>query len=55
MDLAQLLTNGFGIVPILFGILKDLDGVDGLDGASSVTLSSDGNHAYMSPVLMRML
>ena len=31
------------------GILKDaVDGVDGLSGANSVTLSSDGNHAYVT-------
>ena len=31
------------------GVLKDgVDGVDGLDGASSVTLSSDGKHAYVT-------
>ena len=31
------------------GILKDgVDGVDGLDGASSVTLSPDGNHLYVT-------
>ena len=31
------------------GMLKDgLDGVDGLDFACSVTLSSDGNHAYVT-------
>ena len=31
------------------GILKDgVDGVDGLDGARSVTLSSDGDHAYVT-------
>ena len=31
------------------GMLKDgVDGVDGLDGANSVTLSSDGNHAYVT-------
>ena len=31
------------------GMLKDgVNGVDGLDGASSVTLSSDGNHAYVA-------
>ena len=31
------------------GILKDgVNGVDGLDGAYSVTLSSDGNHAYIA-------
>ena len=30
------------------GMLKDgVDGVDGLDGAEIVTLSSDGNHAYV--------
>ena len=36
--------------PILYGgTLKDgVDGVDGLDGASVVTLSSDGNHAYVT-------
>ena len=32
-------------------MLKDgVDGVDGLDGAKSVTLSSDGNHAYVTGV-----
>ena len=31
------------------GMLKDgVDGVDGLDGARGVTLSSDGNHAYVT-------
>ena len=31
------------------GMLKDgVDGVDGLDGANSVTLSADGNHAYVT-------
>ena len=31
------------------GMLKNgVNGVDGLDGASSVTLSSDGNHAYVA-------
>ena len=31
------------------GMLKDgVNGVDGLDGAYSVTLSSDGNHAYVA-------
>ena len=31
------------------GMLKDgVDGVDGLDGATGVTLSSDGNHAYVT-------
>ena len=31
------------------GMLKDgVNGVDGLDGANSVTLSSDGNHAYVT-------
>ena len=31
------------------GMLKDgVNGVDGLDGARSVTLSSDGNHAYVA-------
>ena len=31
------------------GMLKDgVDGVDGLDGANSVTLSSDGKHAYVT-------
>ena len=31
------------------GVLKDgANGVDGLDGAWSVTLSSDGNHAYVT-------
>ena len=31
------------------GMLKDgVDGVDGLNGAFSVTLSSDGNHAYVT-------
>ena len=31
------------------GMLKDgVDGVDGLDGAKSVTLSSDGKHAYVT-------
>ena len=30
-------------------MLKDgVNGVDGLDGACSVTLSSDGNHAYVT-------
>ena len=30
-------------------MLKDgVDGVDGLDGANSVTLSADGNHAYVT-------
>ena len=31
------------------GMLKDgVDGVDGLNGARGVTLSSDGNHAYVT-------
>ena len=31
------------------GMLKDgVDGVDGLDAAISVTLSSDGNHLYVT-------
>ena len=31
------------------GMLKDgVDGVDGLDGAKSVTLSTDGDHAYVA-------
>ena len=31
------------------GMLKDgVDGVDGLNGANSVTLSSDGNHLYVT-------
>ena len=34
------------------GMLKDgVGGVDGLDGATSVTLSSDGNHAYVTGVM----
>ena len=37
-------------VPILLGgSLKDgVDGVDGLYGAKSLTLSADGNHAYVT-------
>ena len=37
-------------VPILLGgNLRDgVDGVDGLDGSWCVTLSSDGNHAYVT-------
>ena len=35
------------------GILKDgLNGVDGLDAARIVTLSSDGNHAYVTGFMM---
>ena len=34
---------------VIGGTLKDgVDGVDGLDGASSVTLSSDGTHVYVT-------
>ena len=29
-------------------VKRRVNGVDGLDGASSVTLSSDGNHAYVA-------
>ena len=39
--------------PIVYGgTLKDgVDGVDGLDGAGGVTLSADGNHAYVTGFL----
>ena len=39
------------------GMLKDgVNGVDGLDYAISVTLSSDGNHAYVTgSVTMRLV
>ena len=31
------------------GVLKDgVNGVDGLDGADGLTLSSDGNHLYVT-------